>query len=258
MRLVPLALALLVAAALGSAEARDWKRIRIATDGHYPPFSSLDAEGRPVGFDVDVARAVCARLAATCEVSAPGWDALVPALVAGRVDLVVASQPITEEARRSIEFTAPYHNLAPRFVGRDLSQPIEPRPAAARGLRIGVRTGTSHAAYLAATYGAAGAVVTNFPSEADALTALAAGRLDLVFGDTLALYELLDRDFAAKGLRFVGKPVDSVRHFGAGAGMTYRRDDADLGRAVAQALVDLDRDGTLDRLAGRWFPFAIR
>jgi ABC-type amino acid transport substrate-binding protein len=190
--------------------------------------------------------------------SALGWDALVPSLVGGRVDLVVASQPITEEARRVVEFTAAYHHLAPRFVGRDLAHPVDPRPTAARGLRIGVRAGTAHAAYLAAVYAPAGATITATPSEAEALTALAGGRLDLVLGDTLTLYALLDRDFAGTGLRFVGRPVDSARHFGVGAGITFRRDDADLGRAVGQALVDLDHDGTLDRLAGRWFPFAIR
>jgi len=257
MRLPSLALLLLVASGLGAAEARDWKRLRIATDGAYPPFSRLE-DGKPVGYDVDVARAICARLGAECEITAPGWDALVPSLLADRVDLTVASQPITEEARRRVEFTAAYHRIAPRFVGRDLSKPVDPTPAATRGRRIGVRAGTAHADYLAAFHAPAGATILSFPTEADALTALANGRLDLVFGDALTLFDLVDLDFSGKGLRFVGRPVESPRHFGAGAGIAYRRENADLGRLVDRALVDLDRDGTLGRLAGRWFPFAVR
>lgn len=258
MRFVSLALLALVVAALAPAEARDWKRIRIATDGHYPPFSRLDETGRPIGFDVDVARAVCARLGAECEIAAPGWDALVPALIGGRVDLLVASQPITEEARRIVEFTAAYHHIAPRFVGRDRPKPVDPRLSVAAGLRIGVRAGTAHAVHLGAVYAPAGAKIVAYPTEAEALAALVGDRLDLVFGDALALYDLLDGEFDHKGLRFVGRPVDSPRHFGAGAGIAFRREDADLGRAVDKALSDLDRDGTLSRIAGRWFPFAIR
>ena len=257
MRLAPLALLILAPLALGSAEARDWKRVRIATDGAYPPFSRLD-DGKPAGFDVDVARAVCARLQAECEIVAPGWDELYPSLLGKRVDLIVASQPITEEARRRVEFTAAYHRILPRFVGRDHAVPLDPRPEATGGKRIGVRAGTSHAAQLAAVFAPAGARIETFPEEADALKALAADRLDLVFGDGLALYDLLDRDFVGRGLRFVGAGVDAPRHFGAGAGIAYRREDADLGRLVDKALVDLDRDGTLDRLATRYFPFAIR
>jgi ABC-type amino acid transport substrate-binding protein len=257
MRLVSLALLLLVTA-LGSAEARDWKRIRIATDGHYPPFSSLDGEGRPIGYDVEVARAVCARLRADCEITAIGWDALFPSLLADRVDLLVASQPITEDARRIVEFSRAYHHIEPRFVGRDLARPVDPAPRLAAGRRIGVRAGTAHAGYLGAVYAPLGATIVTFATEADALRALTEGRLDLVFGDALGLFGLLDRDFDGKGLRFVGRPVDSPRHFGAGAGIAFRRGDADLGGQVDKALADLDRDGTLGRLVGHWFPFAIR
>jgi ABC-type amino acid transport substrate-binding protein len=244
--------------ALGPAEARDWKRIRVATDGAYPPFSRLAPGGSPIGFDVDVATAICARLGAECEIVATGWDGLLPALETRNVDLLVASQPITEEARRRVAFTAKYHQISPRFVARDLSTPVDPAPAATKGRRIGVRAGTAHAAYLAAVHVPKGATVLTFPTEADALKALAGDRLDLVFGDALALYDWLDLDPAGRCCRFVGKPVESARWFGAGAGIAYRPEDRDLGALVDKALVGLDRDGTLDRLVGRHFPFAIR
>jgi ABC-type amino acid transport substrate-binding protein len=163
MRRVPIALLCLAALAVAPAAARDWKRIRVATDGAYPPFSRLEADGRPGGFDVDVARALCNRLAADCEVVAPGWDELVPSLLAKKVDLVVASQPITEEARRRVEFTAAYHRIAPRFVARDGATPVDPRPEAVKGRRIGVRAGTAHAAHLEATYAPAGARILAYP-----------------------------------------------------------------------------------------------
>lgn len=254
----PQPLALLVAAlVLGSAGAdAATRRLKVATDGAYPPFSRIEA-GQPVGFDVDVARAVCVRLQADCDIVAPGWDELVPQLLARKVDFVVASQPITEEGRRIVEFSAPYYRIPPRFVARSAGA-LDPRPVTARGKRFAVRAGTAHAAYLADVYRLADIRVVTVASETEALDALAAGRADFAFGDARLFYGLLDRDFAGRGLRFVGEAVDAPRHFGAGAGITFRRDDAELGRQIDRALTDLDRDGSLDRLVGRWFPFAIR
>lgn len=258
MRAIVLALLALVPLALGSAEARDLRRLKIATDGGYPPFSRIDPDGRPAGFDVDVARAVCTRLNAECEIVAAGWDDMVPALLARRVDLVVASQPITDEARRRVEFTAKYHQISPRFVTRIDGGTPDPRPESTTGKRIGVRAGTAHAAYLEAVHRPKGAQILTYPTEADAAVALSAGLLDLVFGDGLSLYDWLDRDPRGRCCRFVGAEIDSPRYFGAGAGIAFRREDRELGALVDKALVDLDRDGTLDRLVGRYFAFAIR
>lgn len=254
-----LALALaLVAATAATAAPRDWRRLRIGTDGAYPPFSLVDADGRPDGFDVDVAKAVCARLAAECEIVALGWEDLVPALLAKRVDLTIASQPTTEEARRRVEFTAPYHRIPPRFVGRIGDATTAVTAATARGRRIGVRDGTVHAAWAKTVLGTAGATIVGFPTEVEAGAALAEGRVDLVFGDTLTLYRWLDRTTAERCCGFVGAEVNDPRVFGSGAAAAFRREDRDLGALVDKALTELGRDGSLDRLAGHWIPFAIR
>ncbi len=249
-------LAAALALAVLPAEAREWKKLRIGTDGTYPPFSFKAADGRLSGFDVEVASAVCTRLAAECEVSALGWDDLLPALVARRVDLLVASVPVTDAARRVVEFTARYHQIAPRFVARAAELPVATTPRALSGRRVGVRAGTSHAAWL--TDANPGVVKVEFPDDAQAGAALLDGRVDLVFGDTLALFEWLDRTAPRGRAGFTGDAIDNARAFGDGAGIAFRRDDRDLGALVDKALLDMTRDGTLDRLAAHWFPFAIR
>ena len=85
-----------------------------------------------------------------------------------------------------------------------------------------------------------------------------ATRVDLVFGDTLALYRWLVGTAPRGAAGFVGDEVLDAATFGAGAGIAFRRDDRDLGQLVDRALVEMTRDGTLDRLAAHWFPFAIR
>jgi ABC-type amino acid transport substrate-binding protein len=247
-------LAAVFAAALVTGPADAARRLRIGLDGAYQPFSRTGPDG-PEGFDVDVARALCARLAADCDLVVVGWDDLVPALLAKRVDLTVASQPITEEARRRNEFSGPYQWVPPRFVGRLADARPTPPPAGLKGLKVGVRAGTSHAAWIAAAHKEATAVP--FDTEADAVAALADGRVDLVFGDTLGLFDLLERQRPQGRFGFLGGEVRDPS-FGSGAGIGWRREDRALGGEVDRALLDLDRDGTLDRLAGRWFPFAIR
>lgn len=250
-----LTLPLLAVLAARPAAAREWKRIRIGTDGAYPPFSRV-VDGRPVGFDPEVAEALCRRIGADCEIVALGWDALLPSLQARRVDALVASIPITDATRRSVEFTQRYHQILPRFVGRLVDAPADPPHASLAGLRIGVREGTAHATHLALRHPAAAPIA--FPSEAAAGAALIDRRLDLVFGDTTALYRWLDEDAPRGVVGFVGEGVADPAQFGDGAGIAYRREDRDLGQLLDRALLDIGRDGTLDAIAGRWFPFAIR
>lgn len=249
-------LALILALSTLPVEARDWKKLRIGIDGTYPPFSQKGPDGRPTGFDVEVAGGVCVRLGADCEMVTLGWNDLVPALLARRVDLVVASQPILEESRRTVEFTARYYRILPRFVARAADLPVDVSRKALAGRRIGVRAGTAHAVWLADARPEATRV--EFRNEAEAGAALLDGRVDLVFGDTLALFDWLDRANPHGRAGFVGEPVEAPRIFGDGAGITFRRDDRDLGQLVDKALVDMTRDGSLDRFAGHWFPFAIR
>ncbi len=254
-RLLALASVLVAGLAVATADAAERRRLKVALDGAYPPFSRVVDDGRPVGFDVEVAEALCARMSADCEVAVVGWDALLTSLLARRVDLVVASVPIGEELRRRVEFSRPYHHIAPRFVARLDAAPTDFAPQALKDRRVGVRAGTAHEKWLADTHPGAERVL--FPTEAAAGAALLDGRVDLVFGDTLALYEFLDG--APRGrCGFVGAEVSSPRQFGSGAGIVFRREDRDLGTAVEKALAEIGRDGTLDRLAGRWFPFAIR
>ncbi len=252
-----LAVAVIAAATSAApAGARDPVRLRIATDGAYPPFSRVGDDGRVVGFDVEVAEELCRRLETTCEIVAVGWDALIPSLQKRTADVLVASIPITDATRRLVDFTSRYHRVAPRWVGRTVDAPRDPEHASLAGLRVGVRAGTAHALHVKATHPEA--TLVEFPSEAAAGAALAERAVDLVFGDTLALYRWLDGEAPDGVARFVGGEVLDPARFGDGAGIAFRHEDRALGARLDKALLDIGRDGTLDRLAGHWFPFAIR
>ena len=76
----------------------------IATEAAYPPFNDTDASGQIIGFDVDVMNALCAEMHAHCQIIAQDWDGLIPSLLAGKYDAIIAGMSITPERQAQVDF----------------------------------------------------------------------------------------------------------------------------------------------------------
>ena len=94
-----------MAVGTGGAAAKDWTTVRIAMDATYPPFESLDPSGQIVGFDKDIADALCERMKVKCEFSNQAWEGIIPGLLANKYDAILSSMSITEERKQQIDFT---------------------------------------------------------------------------------------------------------------------------------------------------------
>ena len=232
-------------------DLKSLQQIRFLTEDEYPPFNFLGTSGSLEGFNVDLARAICAELGVTCTVQARRWDTIVAALEAGQGDVIAASLAGTAEARERLLFTAPYYRTPGRFVVRR-DGPGDVSPETLAGKRVAVVADTAHHAYLS-TFFPAAAIIAR-PTETSAREALRDGEADLLFGDGVSLAFWLNGSSSADCCRFAGGPYLESRYFGEGVGMALRPTDQTLRRAVDFALFRLWERGVYADLVRRWFP----
>src|SRR3546814_10671531 len=89
--------------------------LQIGTEGAYPPVNYIDAEGQVAGFEIDLAKEMCKRMAAECEFVVQAWDGIIPGLLAGKYDAIIASLYITDERKEKIAFSDKYYKVPTRF-----------------------------------------------------------------------------------------------------------------------------------------------
>jgi polar amino acid transport system substrate-binding protein len=248
--------ALLAASPCARASAKDWSAIRIATEGAYPPFNYVE-NNELQGFEIEIAKAICEKVHATCTFVITDWDDLVPDLKRGQVDAVVASLEITEERRQKIALTRRYYRTPPVFMVRKDSDLKGVTPADMKGRKIGAMTGTVYATYLEDLY-APGAEVGLYANQDEASLDLALGRIDAVLGDKIALTEWLKRGQEASCCQFLADAPQDVTYFGEGYGIGLRKADADLKRLLDGAIEAIQADGTYERIRARYFPFDVK
>ncbi len=249
------ALTCLGATAAGAQEQMPaWDTMRVAIEGSYPPFSERDGKSFK-GFDVDIAKALCARMQAKCELIQRDWDQMQPSLLDKEVDAVVASMSITIERKQKFDFTNRYYHTPARFVGR-VDQEIEDWDAWLRGKRLGVQRGTVQERFVDVRFKGTNPVRT-YPTQMEGLKALAAGEIDLYLGDALSLAVGFLNRGDGKGYAFVGPAYNDARWFGEGIGIAIRKEDQGLRWKLNRALDDIRADGTYERLSKQYFGFDI-
>src|SRR5690606_7897509 len=77
------------------------EKLRIGTEGAYPPFNLIDASRQVGGSDIAIDLAVCAKMKVDCELVTSDRDGIIPALNAMKVDFLIASMSITGERKRA-------------------------------------------------------------------------------------------------------------------------------------------------------------
>lgn len=240
-----LALGAGLATAAGAAE-----KLKIGTEGAYPPFNFIDESGELKGFDIDIAKALCEKMNADCEFVKQDWDGIIPALLAKKFDAIVASMSITEERKQSVAFTDRYYSNLVRFVGPK-GRDIDTSEAGLKGKSIGAQRATVAASYLDDKLGSV-ATIKLYDTQENANLDLVNGRLDLMFADGLVMYEWL-KTKDGEGFQFYGEGMS----LDEGVGIAVRKEDEALRAKLNEALKAIRADGTYDKINAKYFPFSI-
>lgn len=249
-----LAALLPLAAGQALAQAPDWKKIRIAVEGAYPPFSEIGPDGKIKGFDIDIANALCAEMKAECTLVNQEWDGMIPALQARKFDAIVAQMSITEERQRSVLLSDKYANT-PAWLVAKAGTPPDQSPAAWKGKRIGVQRTTTHDRYVTETYKQS--EIVRYAKQDELYLDLAAGRIDAMLCDSIAADLGFLKTPAGKGFAQVGKAIDDPKIFGIGAGIAVRKTDTALQQKLNAAIKSIRANGTYKKIQDKYFTFDI-
>lgn len=227
--------------------------LRVAVDAPYPPFAEYDKSGALVGFDVDFAHALCKELGRTCEVKAVPFDAILPAIAAGEIDIAVAGMGASEERKQLVDFTDRYFRSLSIFIEKEGTLRAL-TPDTIKGKRVGAQQGTLQAGYLEKTYGDTVTLMTR-ESYDEIFLMLNNNELDLVFIDGLPGYTYLKSDMGV-GLETIGEPVDSggVMDW---ASIAVSKQQPALREAINAAIQQLRRSGEYGRINRKYFDFNI-
>jgi len=243
-----------LAFAFGSAQAKEWKQIRIGVEGAYPPFSKTEKDGTVTGFDIDIANALCAELNAKCTLVKQDWDGIIPALLGRKFDAIIATMDITEERLKKVAFTNKYQHIPARFVAKKGTS-YEGTDAFMKGKSIGVQRATTMDLYISDNFPSA--KIKRYGSADEAYLDLKSGRLDYVMADSAAIAGGLLAKPDGDQFAFVGPKLNDPKWFGYGAGIAIRKQDKDLAMQLNKAIAAIRANGTYKQIQDKYFTFDV-
>ena len=259
---------------MAQAAAGDWEKVKIATEGAYPPWNFVDSSGNLVGFEIDLAKDICTRMNVACEIVPQKWRGIIKGLNAGKYDAIMAAMSITKERKKLVTFSRNYAGTPNVFIMRKDNPAADFRTglerltlddinseeqaaidAIVREFKdkvIGVQVATTHANFADEYLGDHAEIrIYDFQHTID--LELYQGRLDAVIGD-YAYWQPLIQTEQGKEYKIVG-PHMTGGPFGGGVGVAIRKKDQDLADMFSRAIAEMIRDGSLKKLAIKWFNY---
>jgi polar amino acid transport system substrate-binding protein len=249
-----IALAAAIGLAAISGAAAQQVRVGFAAEP-YPPFTSPDASGNWQGWEVDFMKAICAEAKLDCVVTPVAWDGIIPALTSNKIDMIIGSMSITAERLQTIDFSDKYYNSPPGIIGaKDVK--FEATPEGLAGKTLGVQVATIHQVYANKYFAAAGATVKEYQTQDEANNDLAAGRIDAVQADSIALSDFVKTE-QGSCCDLKGTVKDDPEILGLGVGVGLRKGETELKDKINAAIKAIRANGTYDTFSKKYFDFDV-
>ena len=256
------------------------EKIKIGTEGAYPPWNSKDASGNLIGFEVELAQELCKIMKYECTIVEQDWDGMIPALVMRKFDAIMAGMSITDERKKTITFSQGYADEVASLAvmkgsslegmdtpeginlslgGSDVKKALKTLTGSLAGKTVCTQTGTIHQNFLES--GDVGSVnVRTYKTQDEVNLDLTSGRCDVALAAAVAFTDYADK--SGKPVVLVG-PTFSGGAFGNGVGVGIRQaSDSKIGKRDAKILKDFNKainkarkQGIISKLAIKHFGF---
>ncbi|GAB3628273.1 cysteine ABC transporter substrate-binding protein [Pandoraea terrae] len=246
--LVPLAAAALMSVSAHAEDLLDTVKsrgvLKVGIEGTYPPFNYRGAGNELEGFDVEVAKAVAAKLGVKAEFVTTEWSGIIGGLQAGKFDVIVNQVAINEKRRQSFDFSQPYVYSAAQLIQRKDDTRQFKSLDDLKGKKLGVSLGSN---YNDLAKSVPGIDVKTYPGAPEYLRDLASNRLDAALNDRLMLaYLIKTSNLPLRGGAVLPGANESV-------GIPFRKNNPKFAKAIDDALTSMKQDGTLTKLSQQWF-----
>jgi len=256
---------------ISAAYAGDWSKIKIGTEGAYPPWNGTNAAGELEGAEIDLVRDLCARMNAECELVAQDWDGIIPALQNGKYDAIMAGMSITAERMEVINFSQGYANepasfsvlkssplASLKFSGKVNMDALDGKSKkllkslkkTLKGATVGVQGSTTHENFVKQVLGDT-VTMKSYDTQENLELDLSVGRIDAALSDQGSMEKFMESD-NGKNIAFIG-PGLGGGPFGGGVGVGLRKADTDLLEMFNKAIDGARADGTLAKHFTKWF-----
>ncbi len=241
--------------AIGATAFAQGKDLKVAIDATYEPFTFKTADGKPTGFDVDIASALCEEIKRKCVFVEQPWDGMIPGLLAKKYDVIISSMSITADRLKQVDFTDKYYNTPSKIV---LRKDIKfDGPASLKGKKIGVLKASTQEKYALGELKTVGVDVVSYDAQDQVYLDIKAGRLDGTVADTMEVSGGFLSKPGAENYHFVGTELYIPKYFGQGAGVALRKGQGELKSQISAAIKTIRANGKYKAINDKYFTFDV-
>lgn len=238
------------------AMADDSKPLRIGIEAAYPPFAYKTPDGNITGFDYDIGNALCEEMKVECKWIEQEFDGLIPALKVRKFDAVLSSMSITEDRKKSVDFTGKYY-ATPAKLAMKAGTVIKDPLVDLKGKKVGVQRSSVYDRYATDVLAPAGVEVVRYGSQNEIFLDLTAGRLDATLADSVNIDDGFLKADAGKGFAFAGPDFTDAKYFGEGQGIAVRKGDTALADKFSAAIMAIRANGKYKQVQDKYFSFDV-
>ena len=223
--------------ATGGAEAAGGTLV-MATNAEFPPYEYYE-DGDIVGIDVEIAKAIAAKLGMELQIEDMAFDAIIPAVTSGKADFGAAGMTVTEERQRSVEFTDTYANSNQVAIVKEDSD-ITGSDALA-GKIIGVQLGTTGDALATEIKDA---TVERYNKGLEAVQSLTQGKIDAVVIDQATAEAFVKK---TEGIKILEEKMSEEEY-----AIAIKKGTMELVEKMNEAIKELKEEGKIDEIVAKY------